>query len=471
MVLWWLAGCSLGVTQWEPCTSSVACRQAFGLGSVCGEGGYCETAEVQPRCDTTWPADLLDRPEDYPGIRVIGSLFDHSTDVPEKQSARLAVKQADESEGIGGAPLGLVQCSYAEDSTIDGLDAEAAAIAMASYLVADLGAYAIVGPATSGVTEAVYQGVDGPLIVSPSATSPALTYLDAADHDPGEAGRLWRTAPPDSLQGEVLAGLVQDAVFTRVQHVALIYQVGPYGEGLAQVFADHYGNADRTFDRYPFENDTQRDSAMSSAAVPATDAIVFISSDVPDVSAFLLALSVDADAPAMPIFLADAAHDAELLAATEGTDAEDLWPNIVGTSPAVPSGDRYDAFAAAYAGAYDGQSAGDSSYSAYAYDAAWLTIYGATWALAEEGGLTGQHAANGLTHLSAKGGEEIATGPVSWLQLQAEFAKGTDVNVVGASGELDYDPDTEETTGPIEVWGIDRVGGEPGFVVLDTVAP
>ena len=469
-MLWLLLGCSAGVTAWAPCDAATQCREAFGFGHTCGDEGYCVQVPAEPRCDETWPVDLRERPDRYGDLLLVGSLYDHTTDIPERQASRLAVKQADESDGVDGRTVGLIQCSYEEDPALDAATSDEAAVAMANHLV-DLGAFAIIGPATSGVTEAVYNGVEGaPLMVSPSATSPALTWLDAPDRPAGGAGRLWRTAPPDSLQGAVLADLVRTALGTGAQRVALVYQTGPYGEGLAEVFVDEWAGAERVAERFPYENDTQRASAASSAANPAYDAIVFISSDLPDVVSFLNSVAADGDVPDTPIFLADAARDAELLAGTESTDAHDLWPNIAGTSPAVPSGDQYDAFAAAYAGVYDGQSAGDSSYSAYAYDAAWLTLYGAAWALSNEGALTGQAAAEGLRHISDPAGESVELGPVAWNQAQASFAAGTGLDVVGASGELDYDADTEETTGPIEVWAI-RDDGEPEFYVVDTVAP
>lgn len=470
MVLLALAACSLGVTEWTPCDGPAVCREAFGFGTTCGDDGYCTEVAAEPRCTDTWPEDLLLRPERYPDVLVVGSLFDHTTDRPELQSARLAIKQADESDGVDGRVVGLVQCSYEEDPALDAYTADEAAVAMADHLVS-LGAFAIVGPATSGQTEAVYNGVAGePLMVSPSATSPALTWLDEPDRPAGGAGRLWRTAPPDSLQGAVLADLVDDALGPGPQRVALVYQIGPYGEGLAEVFVEAWSGADHVAERLPFENDTQRASAASAAADPAYDAIIFLSSDLPDVVSFLNSVAADGDVAQTPLFLADAARDAELLSGTEGTDARALWANILGTAPAVPSGDRYDAFAAAYAGVYEGDSADDSSYSAYAYDAAWLTLYGAAWALAQEPAVTGQAAAEGLRQISAPEGDEVALGPVAWNQAQAAFAAGDAVDVLGASGELDYDAETEETTGPVEVWGI-RDLGEPEFYVLDTVAP
>jgi branched-chain amino acid transport system substrate-binding protein len=471
MLLFALLSCSLGTTQWAPCEAASECREAFGFGHTCGDDGFCAEVPNEPRCMASWPEDLLLRPENYPDVAVVGSLYDHSTDMPEVQSTRLAIKEVDDSDGVNSRPIGLVQCSYEETALLDALGADEAAVAMADHLARDLGAFAIIGPATSGVTEAVYNQVDAaPLIISPSATSPALTWLDTPDKPARGAGRLWRTAPPDSLQGLVLAGVVEDTIGKSNQRVALVYQLGPYGEGLAEVFVEEWGGPNHVADRFTFENDTQRNSAASSAAVSTYDAIVFISSDLPDVTSFLASLAADGDVPSTPLFLADAARDMELLVNTVGTAAEDLWPNVLGTSPAVPSGDEYDAFAAAYAGMYPGQSAEASSYSAYAYDAAWLAMYGASWASAQEPQLDGQGAANGLRHISAEDKEVLTVGPGSWNQVQAQLESGTSINVRGASGELDYDPATEETSGPIEVWAI-AGGSEPAFYVVDTVAP
>lgn len=464
-----LPACSFGATPFVPCESGVACRDAFGFGYTCGESGYCEIVEQDERCDSVYPDDAFLRPEKYAGAHVIGSLYDHTTDIPEKLSTRLAVRQADQSDGLDGDAFLLVQCSYEQAAKLDDFTNEEAGAAMGTYLVDELGAYAVIGPATSGVTEATWTDIGplGALIVSPSATSPALTYLDQPLTPEGHAGRLWRTAPPDSAQGEVLAQIVNDFVYVSTPNVAVVYQEGPYGEGLADVFMDHYVGAGRTAERKPFRDDTSRDSAVTQVATGSFDAIVFISSDLPDVSAFLNGASARDEFDNMPIFLADAAKDAELLAQTAG--ASDLWWNVWGTAPAVPSGDLYDSFAAAYQGEY-GQSAGDSSYSAYAYDAAWLAMYGAAWSKAELGEVSGQGAADGLLQISKSGvaaQDRVEITPTSWAQVRAEFAAGEAIDVVGSSGQLDYDPATEETSGPIDIWWINQ----DEFVIFDTVQP
>ena len=469
--MWWsLLSCSFGVTPFVTCESGAACREAFGFGYTCGETGYCEVVELAERCDTVYPDDAFLRPEKYGTAHVLGSLFDHSTDIPEKLATRLAVRQVDESDGLDGDVFVLVQCSYEQDSSLDDLTNEEAGPAMGAYLADQLGAYAILGPATSGVTEATWTDVGplGALIVSPSATSPALTYLDQPLTPDGHAGRLWRTAPPDSVQGQVLAQIVGEFVYTGgKQHVAVAYQEGPYGEGLAEVFIDYYVTDSHTADRKPFDDATSRDSAVAEVATGNYDAIVFISSDLPDVSAFLNGAAARDEFEDMPIFLADAAKDQELLVQTAA--ASDLWWNVWGTAPAVPSGDLYDSFAAAYQGEY-GQSAGDSSYSAYAYDAAWLAIFGAAWSKVDLGEVSGQGAADGLLQISKAGvaaGDQVEITPNSWSQVRAAFADGEAINVLGASGELDYDPATEETTGPIDVWWI----YDDGFETYETVQP
>jgi hypothetical protein len=45
------------------------------------------------------------------------------------------------------------------------------------------------------------------------------------------------------------------------------------------------------------------------------------------------------------------------------------------------------------------------------------------------------------------------------------------VDLQGASGNLDFDPATEETSGPIEVWHIPMMGGTWMLTADHTVSP
>ncbi|MBW1876767.1 MAG: hypothetical protein JRJ84_00240, partial [Deltaproteobacteria bacterium] len=209
LLTWWIAlpACSLTTLDYTECTGNALCRDAFGLGSVCGQEGFCEGAEANLRCDETTPPDLLTRPEDHPDVIVFGSLVDRAFDVPVERAFQLAVVQVNQSGGLEQSEFGLVACNYEEDSEIDSFTQEEAALDIAAYLVDVLGAPLLLGPSTSGLTGVVWEEVNtsGVVVISPSATSPALTYIDGLEKSDENPGTLWRTAPPDSLQGRAIA--------------------------------------------------------------------------------------------------------------------------------------------------------------------------------------------------------------------------------------------------------------------------
>lgn len=465
MSLLLLFGCSL--TRFEPtaCTAASECREAFGFGWTCGDEGLCAALEAPARCDTTWPEDLLQRPEEYPDVIVVGSLFDHSTDIPETQATRLAFKQLGDVDGLEGRDFALIQCSYEEDADLDTLASDEATEALADWLAGEAGAHAVVGPATSGMTEVAYHALEahGAMLVSPSATSPALTWLDGLEKTDDDPGLLWRTAPPDSLQGLVMAEDVLDQLGTSSPIVGLVHQTGPYGEGLAEVFKETFEARGGIVALYTFENTTQIQTALDGLADAGAHGVVFISSDLPDVTSFLLGAHEYPYMADMPIWLADAARDAELLSGAAG--ASSLFDQVRGTAPAVPSGDVYDFFASSYSAAFDGASASDSSYTAYAYDAAWLVALGSAYAHYRGDGITGLDTARGLRHVSA--GPLLEIKALNWATALQYWEEGGGMDLDGASGHLDFDAETGETSGPIDIWVIQ--GG--GFVTVDTIEP
>lgn len=106
----------------------------------------------------------------------------------------------------------------------------AAAQAAAEKLVTAEGVKGIIGGDCSGVTRAVLQNVarpNGIAMVSPSATSPALT----ADEDDG---LFFRTAPSDAREGEVMGEILKEK---GVSSIALTYSNSDYGKGLAEAIA------------------------------------------------------------------------------------------------------------------------------------------------------------------------------------------------------------------------------------------
>ena len=143
---------------------------------------------------------------------------------PMADGAELAIKEVSDSGALLG---GLQVVSVRGDTTcID----SAAAVAAAERLVTADRVDAIVGGDCSGVTIAMLQQVakpNGIVMISPSATSPALSTIE-------DDGLFFRTAPSDARQGQVVADILQEM---GIQEAAMTYTNNDYGKGLADSIA------------------------------------------------------------------------------------------------------------------------------------------------------------------------------------------------------------------------------------------
>jgi len=459
-----LGGCSLIVEQPESCSTNVDCISNFGFGSVCQSDGFCSDApEIPQRCGRTFPDDLFERPADYADYVLIGSLYSYEAANDTLQAGELAVRQVNQNGGLEGQRFAMVHCDYEAEAGDTLTDIEAVEM-LGPFLSEELGVAAIVGPRGSSRTEATFNAVRDldTLVISPSATSPALTALDGGNGSDATPGLLWRTAPPDSLQSKVIAATMLES---GVQNVAVIFQQGAYGDALTTLFRTDFtdGGGGRV-DSYPFEAGSDFSTSVATIAEAIgsgdIDEVLFISSDQADYVAFLRsATATDAlrtqfvdnlGAEDRGLFFTDAAYNADVLAETAANSAA-LFPKIRGSRPAPAEGALFDAFAAAYVSTYVEDSTG-SAYTPHAYDAAWLVIYGVAWATFNEPEITGTTIARGLRKLS--GGNAIDITPSTWTTVVNEFRSGNSIDIRGASGTLDYDSVTEETSAPIETWAV-----------------
>ena len=136
--------------------------------------------------------------------------------------AELAMKEAS-GKLLGGKKV----VSVRGDSTCT--DASAATASAERLITSDRVA-AIMGADCSGVTTAVANNVavpKGVVMISPSATSPALSTIK-------DKGYFFRTAPSDARQGEVLA---QVAKARGIKSIAITYTNNDYGKGLTESFS------------------------------------------------------------------------------------------------------------------------------------------------------------------------------------------------------------------------------------------
>ncbi len=464
-----LASCTLTRTKVDDCSSNTDCRNAFGIGFVCGGDGLCERATVNPRCTRTFPEDLLTRPESYPKAIVYGSLVVGSIDSQKarENATRLALTQANEQQGLDGRLFGVVFCDLAEDPKYDSLKRTDAVLSTGRYLADVIGAPAFIGPSASPDVLAVFDEVKASdvLVISPSATSPELTTHDivptATDERPG---LLWRTAVPDTLQGGVIARHLKTL---SVKNVAIVFEKGAYGEGLERVFRAAFEQDGGTAQSFPFAAGIsgERDQRIVEAGATTASYVLFFSSQSGDQSAFVTAVAgLDSyNKPAgaeKKLFLSDTAANQDLLKNT--TSATAIYPRIIGSRPAVPSGTAYDLFKTSYSGTFK-QDPNQFTFVPHAYDATWLVMYGSAFSLRRETKVTGSGIARGLRRIG-RGGEEVLVGPGSWARVRDDVSSDRPVNLTGASGPLDFDTATEETTGAIEIWKISADGSKIDFV-------
>lgn len=144
--------------------------------------------------------------------------------------ANAAEQAMTEANASGKAVNGMVFVPVRADSTCG--DAAAATTAAERLVTAD-GVKGIMGADCSGATGAVLQNVarpNGVAMVSPSATSPALSTAE-------DDGLFFRTAPSDAREGEVMADVLTEH---GVKSIALTYTNNDYGKGLAEAIATSF---------------------------------------------------------------------------------------------------------------------------------------------------------------------------------------------------------------------------------------
>lgn len=146
---------------------------------------------------------------------------------PMALGGELAIKEVSDSGLLLG---GREVVSVRGDSTC--IDA-AAASAAADRLVTSDGVHGINGATCSGATTAVLNNVvraNGIVMISPSATSPALTEIE-------DDGYFFRTAPSDARQGQIIADILDRR---GIKSAALTYTNNDYGKGLADAIQAAY---------------------------------------------------------------------------------------------------------------------------------------------------------------------------------------------------------------------------------------
>jgi branched-chain amino acid transport system substrate-binding protein len=390
---------------------------------------------------------------------VIGSIYSLAElkDQVLSESVRLAVDEINNKGGKmnRGKRLGVVVCDNGgPGNKAQGAERQALTKNAVDYLAGTLGVPYIVGPLSSAdsldiigrLKEKSYPTV----VISASSTSPSLTDAD----DPlgnGKPGLFWRTCPSDVLQGKVMASDVV-GLDPMVTQVAVIYSNDAYGQGLSTVFRETYGLMKSKL--FPV-NDAQFADAGAMATVAADvnayapNGVLVITVRAGNTLTILNALATTPAASAKYYFTDGAKDATAMFDPALSAEVKGIIGASTGTAPASPTGNVYETFLANYKAKFQ-RDAADFSFTAHAYDATYVGAYGVIWASRQNDVYDGNQVAEGMLNLSAGTPIDISFG--MWSNGKTALANGMSIDVTGASGLLQFNPDTGEAPGGIEIW-------------------
>jgi branched-chain amino acid transport system substrate-binding protein len=267
---------------------------------------------------------------------------------PMSSGANLAVTEANAS---GKYLQGTINVVQGDSVCID----PAVAQAQAEKMINDDNVMAIMGPNCSGNTGAVITNVavpNGVVLISPSATSPALTTLE-------DGGWFFRTAPSDARQGPVLASI---AMARGQTDMAVTHSNSDYGKGLADAFVAAYESMGGTVTAMAGHDDDKADYSADVAALSAGGSATLAVLGYADTGGRgIIAASEDTGAFTDYVF-----GDGMISAVTSEAVADGSWGTL--PSPDAALGSNWQAVAAA--GGLDGTGV----FTAESYDAMALII-------------------------------------------------------------------------------------------------
>ncbi|MBJ3775976.1 ABC transporter substrate-binding protein [Acuticoccus mangrovi] len=318
--------------------------------------------------------------------------------------AELAISEVSES---GKLLDGTTVTAVRGDSTC--IDA-GAATAAAERLITSDGVAGIVGAMCSGATTAALQNAalpNGVVMISPSATSPALSTVE-------DNGLFFRTAPSDARQGEIIADMLTER---GIKEVALTYTNNDYGKGLADAIAGAVEKAGGTITINAPHEDGKGDYSAEVAALAAAGGEMLVVAGYLDQGGKGI-IQASLDSGAFDTFLLPDGMVGEAL-----VDA--IGPDLDGSFGVMPGTDSNGA--EIFAKLIEAAGSKPGVYAPEAYDAAALIML----AMQAAGSTDPAEYKTKIMDVANAPGEEIMPGDLA--KALEILAGGGDVDYVGAS--------------------------------------
>jgi branched-chain amino acid transport system substrate-binding protein len=322
----------------------------------------------------------------------------------------------DEVNAQGGILDGGKVVSITGDSACDPSAAGPAAVKLVNsdQVTAIVGAFCT-GATIGAANAATIPG--GVVLISPSATAPALTTLDDKD-------LVFRTAPSDAFQGVKLADLL---IQKGVKQVALTYVNNDYGKGLADVFKAQYAKDGGTVAADVSHEDGKADYRAELGTLAASGA------------QDLVIIAYASGSGHTILQQAVESGDFNTYIGVDGMIGDEA---LVGIDPSAVNGHLFATRAGAYTGeaavvykklATDAGQDPAATYAPQAYDAAFLLAL----AVEKNGSADRAGLSQALRDVATAPGEKILPG--EWSKAVQLIKAGTDIDYDGAGGPAEFD--------------------------------
>jgi branched-chain amino acid transport system substrate-binding protein len=362
---------------------------------------------------------------------VYSSLLD-SLRVP----VQLAVDEINAAGGVLGRPVRVVTGDDGADATVVRRSFD--------RLVGQDKADAIIGPASSGTVLAIATKLRSEKVVActGSATVEELSRVRSG-------GFLFRTAPPDRLQGRALADVL---VADGHERIAILARDDSYGDEFVRWISARVAKQrpKAVVQTYAYDPGGRRPGrAVQKAAAAEPDAVVLV--DFADEAAPVVRAMIDGSLGPrdVPVYAVDAMQSATLADAIDPADATTI-DGIRGLAPAIaPVNERTD-FATRLA-----ESGTEPVFSAHYYDCAVLSALAAVKARSDDPAAMRKAFAENLH------GETDCT---TFAACRALLDQGATIHWRGASSDFEEFGRVEPNEGVYDIWTYQQgtvVTGDP----------
>jgi ABC-type branched-subunit amino acid transport system substrate-binding protein len=337
----------------------------------------------------------------------------------------------------------------------------------------------VIGAGTSGNTTTLASVLlpAKTMLMAPSATAVSITTLPDATQD--GVRLMWRTAPPDSIQGAALIGLYsQVEPIAKAANgganpkVAIISKSDAYGVGIdgvlkagisinGKTFANATAGTDYVADCYNASGSTaacdvaKTPTSAFDALKAATPDVIVLTGTAEAVTGIMIPYEThvrDNSIAKKPIWLLpDGPRRVDLTDFAKANPTLNLGARVRGTIPGVVTPLAQEFYNFRYAGAYPNTPLIFGM--AGAYDATYMFAY--VSAALGNGKVTGVQVAKGFEKVVG-GTERIDVGPTKLTAGLNLMTKGQKLDFNGASGPLEFDFTKGEAPSDVNVWCVSK---------------